>query len=136
MRSAKEKAITEHRVITSVDCVESRQFDLGSGGGNRCKALETDRIIRTLSVETAGERAERAGHRAASFPGESQIYIGLTRKDVQSSTHQQKKTPFFAGPTLSLEVLLGLFMCPLGVLGKDCPKISPIGNNTVLYCSP
>lgn len=67
MRSAKETAITEHRMITSVDFVECRQFGLGYGGGNRCKALETDRIVGTVPVETVWERAVRAGHRAAHF---------------------------------------------------------------------
>jgi hypothetical protein len=72
MRSAKETTVTEHGVIACVDFVVCRQFDLGSGIRNRRKTFQADRIVGTVSIETMWELAERAGHRAASFPGEAQ----------------------------------------------------------------
>jgi hypothetical protein len=74
MRSEKETAVAEHGVIARVDLVERCQFDLGSGTSNRRKAFQADRIVGTVSVVTMWECAERAGHRAASFPGEAQAY--------------------------------------------------------------
>jgi hypothetical protein len=56
-------------VVASVDFIECRQFDLGSGVRDRCKTFQADRIVRTVSIETMWKLAERAGHRAASFPG-------------------------------------------------------------------
>jgi hypothetical protein len=72
MRSAKETTIAEHGVIAGVDLIECGQLDLGSGVSNGRKTFQADRIVGTVSVETMWERAERAGHRAASFPGETQ----------------------------------------------------------------
>jgi hypothetical protein len=72
MRSAKETTVTEHGVIAGVVFVVCRQFDLGSGIRNRRKTFQADRIVGTVSIETMWELAERAGHRAASFPGETQ----------------------------------------------------------------
>jgi hypothetical protein len=72
MRSAKETTITEHGVTASVGFIECCQFDLGSGIRNRRETFEADRIVGTVSVEPMWELAERAGHRAASFPGETQ----------------------------------------------------------------
>jgi|HubBroStandDraft_4_1064222.scaffolds.fasta_scaffold1974361_1 hypothetical protein len=71
MRSAEETTVTENAVVASVDFIECRQFDLGSGVRDRCKTFQADRIVRTVSIETMWKLAERAGHRAASFPGES-----------------------------------------------------------------
>ncbi|HEY1993001.1 MAG TPA: hypothetical protein VGG81_01270 [Edaphobacter sp.] len=59
-------------MIASVGFVEGCQFDLGSGIRNRRETLQADRIVGTVSIETMWELAERAGHRAASFPGEAQ----------------------------------------------------------------
>jgi hypothetical protein len=72
MRSAKETTVTEHGVIAGVVFVVCCQFDLGSGIRNRRKTFQADRIVGTVSIETMWELAERAGHRAASFPGEAQ----------------------------------------------------------------
>jgi hypothetical protein len=72
MRSAKETTVAEHSVTAGVDFIEYRQFDLGSGIRNRRKAFKADRIVGTVSIETMWELAKRAGHRAASFPGEAQ----------------------------------------------------------------
>jgi hypothetical protein len=72
MRSAEEAAVAQHGVVASVDFIQCRQFDLGSGVRDRCKTIQADRIVRTVSIETMRELAERAGDRAASFPVEAQ----------------------------------------------------------------
>ena len=68
----KETPVTEYRVIASVNFVEYRQFDLGPSVRNRSETNQADRIIRAVSIEAVWKHAERAGHRAASFPGEIQ----------------------------------------------------------------